>query len=441
MPVSEISKTKKTKQDQKSRKRRRERRQREQRQRRDRNVARRFGPAEKVHFIHKLKYRVILVRTGVKNKNKRYADISRLVQSISWDEEGIILTGSVSVKAPKLTENEDKGFVARDGNIIKLDGWWGGRWRNIFRMRVKVPEENIGAREGTFTLADDAELVQMSKGDFKFKKNKNHPKGWKCHQVAIQTGRQFKFPLGHIAKGKKDITGLVEHGASPLDVVAKAYKEERQYTGRRFIFNWRHGKLQINKLRRNELLYVLKEQILDAAVQRERGESFFTALQLTANTKKSDRKHKKLEATVVHHRAARRYGYIIRPHRLKRVVKSRQEMVTLGRRILARSIRKHTLPTISVTHTGIPWIRRGDAIEIDLPRYGFTHKLRPSPPFDGGSYNIVFVTKGHHSITSSGYMMQLEFGITDPIAEQKQDERNARDRRRRANKRKQRNAA
>lgn len=433
--------SKKTKQDQKSKESRQEKRRNERLEKKDRNVAAEFGPAGKVHWLPKLEYRVILVRTGEKNKNKRYADVSGLCTSVSWDEEGLTLTGTVTMTAPEQRAKEDRKFTLRDGNILKLDARWAGKWRNIWVMRVQEPSDDLGTHEGTFILADDSKIAHMSKGDFKYKKEKKHrPKGWKCHQIAVDIGEKWKIPLGHIAKGTKDITDLTEHGVSPIDAIMQAYKQERNYTGTRFIFTWRHGKLHIYKLRRNKILYALREQIIAAVVARSRGKRFFTAMDLTANVKGGDRKKKKLEATVVSHKAARRYGYIKIPHRLKAKVKSKAEMEDIGRRIIARSIRKHTMPSISITHPGIPWIRRGDAIEIDLPEYGFTHKLRSVPPFDGGSYDILFVSQAHHTLDSSGHTMELEFTMADPVAEQKEEEREARDRRRRDEKRKERDA-
>lgn len=431
--------SKQTKQDQASKEARQERRQNERLERKDRNVAAEYGSVGKIHWLPQLEYRAVLIRTGEKNKNKRYADISGLVNSVNWDEEGMMLTGSISVVAPVPRTKADRKFTVRDGNIIKLDALWGGKWRNVWVMRVEEPSDDLGRREGTFQLVDDSKIAHMSKGDFKYKKEKKRrPKGWKCDEIAVDVAKKWKIPLGHVAQGTKDITDLVEHNVSPIDAIMQAYKQERNFTGTRFIFSWRHGKLHITKLRRNKVLYALREQIVAAVVSRSRGKRFFTAMELTANVKDGDRKKKKLKATVVAHRAARRYGYIKIQHSLKAKVKSKAEMEDIGRRIIARSIRKHTLPSITISHTGIPWIRRGDAIEINLPEYGFTHKLRPVPPFDGGNYDILFVSKAHHVLDPTGHSMELEFTMADPVAEQKEEERDARDRRRREEKRKER---
>lgn len=441
MAVKDIKRSKDSKKDSEAREKRRERRRNKHLAKRDRNVAAEFGPKRKTSFIDQLRYRVILIHSGNRTEPGREVDITGMATLITWAEEGITTTGTINVASPDPMERADRKYLVGDGDRIKFDGWWGGRWRNIFVMRVKDPNDDLATREGTFTLADDSELIGMNEGDFKFKKEKKRrPKGWKCHQVAIKVAHDWKFPLGHVAKGTKDITNLVEHGVSPIDVISKAYKEERDYTGRRFVFSWKHGRLHITKLRRNPILYALREQIVAATVTRSRGPKFFTALELTATLKgeKSNKKAKKIKAVVVSHKAAKRYGYIRKQHKLKRSVKSRQEMIDIGRRIIAKKIRERTLPEIQLTHTGIPWIRRGDAIEINLPEYGFTHKPRSVPPFEGGSYDIVFVNSISHTVDVSGHTMDMSFTIKDPVAEQASDIREARDRRRREEKSKRR---
>lgn len=439
MAVADIKKTKNTRTKKSAEKKRKERRERRNNEKRDRNIAATLGKAKKTRGISRLRYRVILTQTGKPGKPK--ADITGLVTSVSWDEESVTLTGQMSVRAPHQMEKRDIGFTVNDGNIVRLDCYYGGKWRVVWQMRVRSPNDNVGTREGAFALVDDSALAGASKGDFKYKREKKkRPKGWKCHQIVIDVCREYKIPLGHIAKGTKDITDLVMNDASPLEVIAAAYKQEREYTGTRFVFHWRSGKLHITKLRRNAALLALKEQITSATVTRSRGDKFFTAMDLTASLKDGKRKHKKIEATIVAGGPARRYGLIRIKHRLEKKVKSRAEMVTIGKRIMARSIKKKTRPTISLSHRGVPWIRRGDAIFVNLPEYGFTPKPRSVPPFKGGSYNLLFIKEAHHTIDSGGHMMDLEFQTDDPVAEQAQEQREARDKRRREQKSKDRKA-
>jgi hypothetical protein len=437
MTVAEIRKSKTNKEKKDSAEKQKERREERLQGKRDRNVAVEYGRARKVNWLPRLRYRVVLINTGKPGKPR--ADISGLVTSVSWDEEGVTLTGAITVRAPKQLERKDREFTVSDGNIVRLDAHVGSRWIEIWQMRVEAPSDDLAGGEGTFVLADDSKIAAASSGDFKYKKEKkSRPKGWKAHEIVIDVCRRYKIPLGHVVKGTKDITNLVKHDVSPLDIIAAAYKQERDWTGTRFLFSWRNGKLNITKLRRNPLLYALRDQLTGAVVERQRGEKFFTAMEVTASLKDGKRKHKKVEAVVVSHKAARRYGYIVIKHDLKKHVKSRQEAIDIARRILARSIKKHTQPTINISHPDIPWVRRGDAIEILLPEYGFTPKPRPVPPFEGGSFDILFIRQAHHSVDSSGYSMELEFTTDDPVAEQKKEQRDARDERRREEKRKER---
>ena len=434
---------------------RREDKQRERRQKlrelkRDRNVRAQFGKIEHVS-LEGTDFRTTLIRTGERRASRRYKDITGITQSISGEDSSVVTTASITTVRPKDGNLED--FRVKDGNKIKLEVRWGGAWREVWTMRVWIPSEDVGEGYGTFTLYSDAKIAQMTTDDFEYSKEKKgkHNKGWKCHEITRDAFQQCRVPVGFLAKGEKDIEKLSKDDTSPLSVAAEAYKQEREYTGHHFILQWKHDKLHITRLRRQKLLYQLQKQILQATVTRDRGSKFFTAIRLVGsyddwgkdgdgNDKNRGNKKKDFDITIVHRQAARRYGYIVKKHNLENGAVSPEMVRNIGRRILARSIRKHTQNTISLSHKYIPFLRRGDAVEIKLPSYGFVPKPRPTPPFDGGSYDIVFITSLSYSIDSTGGTMDLEFDIADPVAEAAQDARDAADKRKRDKKREDRKA-
>jgi hypothetical protein len=429
MAASDYKDGKKNKQQKKREKEREARRLKK----RDSNVLSRYGKSQEVEVVQRLRYRVLLVRTQEKRKNRRYADITGIVESLSWQEEGVMLQGDISLIKPRPVSRGDRQINIGEGNLIKLEAKYAGRWRNVWTMRVQSTSIDLGGDTTSLTLSDDIFILTQTKGDFKFKKDKEkRPKGWKAHQIAREVADEFDIPLGHIEQGDEWLDNINLDNVSPLEPITKAYKQEMEASGKRFIMSYRHGKLSITPLRRNKNLWVLRNQILAATITRQKDEKFFTALRLVGHVKgEKDADKRKIDVVLEHDRAVRRFGKIIEEYKLDSPAESKEKAIIKGKRRLARSIMKATQPTISITHVGMPWVRRGDAMQVNLPEYGYKNKPRPSPPFDGGHYSVIFVTSVSHSIDSTGHTMDLEFTITDPIAEQMVEIRKIRDKERR----------
>jgi len=408
------------------------------RKKRDMNILRGYTKPRELRFVKKLRYRVIVVRTGQRNRKRRYADITGIVESVTWSDTKPVLTGALNVQKPKQLQKGDAGFTVNDGNIVKLDIFYGGKWRNIWKMRVQTPSLDVGSLTGSYELADDSLIWAMDEGDFEFKKDKEtHPKPYRAHEVAEAVCKEWKIPHDPFPRGTEDLDDIEEDSASPLSVIAGAYKQESEATGKKYIMSYRNGRLRLRPLRRSKTLWVLREQILSATVTRNRGGKFFTALNIIGKVK-DGKETKKVDFVVTHPAAARRYGRIVKIFKLENVGRSREKVVESAKKRLNRMILKKTQPTIQLSHVGIPWIRRGDALEIRLPKYGFKGKPRPVPPFEGGYFSILFLTAAEHTLDSSGHTMDLTFEVEDPVAEMKAEIREIRDKEKRKDKRKKR---
>lgn len=403
----------------------------ESRQRQDRNILpeyqRKLPPFKLEH-----QFRFTCIKHDAKSKGNLPVDISRLVTSVTWSDVGPVLTGEITLSSPiSWTVQHWQGV--EDGNVIKCQVRMGAKWVELWRMRIWVPQEELESQSGVFTLADDLRLLQHNEGDFKYKKSKKQPKhkhGWEPWEIVIDVLKRFRVRVGRLAKPKlkNKITDLTDPSTNVLDIVERAYKHASDENGKTYILRWKNGRLNVDPLRRQPALYSMRRQISSALITHQRGKKFFTALTVTASkSKHGSKKKEKIEVEIVDNRAVKHYGYIHGKLNLKRQFDSKEAVRTQGQRRLARQIRRQTDNTIHITHPGIPFVRRGDAIRIHLPEFGFTDKQRPKQVYKGGYFSVLYVKSITHNVNPGSYTMDMEFSQQDAFAEQKESEREAKD--------------
>lgn len=371
--------------------------------------------------ISSQEFRARLIRNDF--PRSRISNIDGLIETLEWRYEAgnPVLLGTMSIHQDKL----GGGLKIHDGHVLQLQVRWGGKWREVWRMRLRDGGESL-QDQMTWELADDMAILQESDDYWHFTKSKKngHPKGWLVHEIVQEVARRYRIKLGKVAKGKHYITDL-SGKMTPLQVIQKAYAIEKQATGHRFVLRWQDGKLNVTPLRRNNLMYVLRDMIEDAAVGKEpRDAQFATAVTVraTLKNKKGSRKRSKLEVRWVNNKAVAKDGFV---HKVISGgnVKDRDDALQKAKRYIAKhSVRKPTLT--SVQHRGIAFIRRGDAIWISLPEHGFS-----------GPRAICFVSSGSWSLASGNFTMSLDLVFDDPYKHPKV-RRRAKDKKTRATKRK-----
>lgn len=328
--------------------------------------------------------------------------IDDVVTSLEWRSipGDPVLSGSMIVQRPEIGDM----LKLYEGHVLKCDVKWGGVWRELFRMRLSDMQEQL---DGTmsFELADDGKLLQASTDDWHFTKSskRGKPRGWRCHEIVREVCKRYKIPMGKITAGKHYITDLHMQNATPMAVIQRAYALERANTGKRFVIRWEAGKLNILPMRRNAILYILGPQIIDAAVGKEaRDEKFATAVTVRATLKGAGtRKRRKITVIVQDKKAVARNGWI-HTHLAGGDVKSVAEAREKGRRYLNKhALRKRTLT--SLQHPGVAFIRRGDAIRVSLPPYGYY-----------AQHGIAFVSAGVWTLRGGDFQMSLDFVFDDP---------------------------
>lgn len=336
----------------------------------------------------------------------RKIDISGLVEIVTWKDESAdtlalvnmqpILTGTMQLRKPK----PEEGLPSPDigiGDVVVCYYGFGSHFHPLWVMRVSPGDsgdaQSLEMADGawTLTLADDLVLVGRSLDDFTFKKGKkNKPTGHFAHEILASVARQYKIPVLRAAKGthRFELDDTTTKGATPLSVISAAYQKESDWSGKVFVISWSAptgafptGALQVMPMRRNDTLYVFKDQITSATLSANLKPDFATVITATAMLKHPSGKHKNVTVVVKSAAGIKRWGFVHKQYPAHGdpaiTVNSRKELEVIAARQLALQI--GTLRTLTLNHPGIPFIRRGDAIRVDIPEEGY-HGLAPKPP-------------------------------------------------------------
>lgn len=362
--------------------------------------------------------------------------IDRLTESFEWRDEGTedglntipVLRGSLTLRKPH-PDSPGGDVEINPGHIIRCEVRWGGRWMEVWRMRIQKPTVSLDGG-WTHELADDLILAAESEASFRYVRGKRHKKGWYYHEIVKDIARQYRIPLGQIAKGKHRIKRFTHAKISPLEAIRLAVQEEHKHEHRHLVIRWQYDKarkrsaLTILPLRRNKTLYRLAKQIRTADITETPRGRRATALIVRGHQKRKDGTRKKIRTRVVDAQAVRKYGYIQKDYNAG-VVDSLADARREAKLRIARFLKpKKTIENLS--HSGIAWVRRGDAVQVVIPDEGFK-----------GDKSVMFVVSVAHQVSGGDYTMNLTLGLTDPVEKSReQREKAIRAQKRRAKKKK-----
>ena len=343
-------------------------------------------------------------------------DIGSLCDSVSWQDQSsddlanintqAAMVGSITLHKPNLRDykrlaplvypgetltarivrwgSAERSAFGALGVVIICQVGYGGTYQNIWAMRVTPgydsgTAETVTLSDGSWTLnlADDLWGLAQTVADFKYTKGaKTRKSGWRCDQIALDLCQRYKIPVRSLAKGTAYFALGVSDTqlTSPAHVMMLAYQEETKRTGRTFIIRWgapdsRHpmGALEIIPMRRNRVLYKFRDQLLDATLTRSQDPGFATVIEARAQLQ-NGKKTSKLTYTALEASAVRRFGFIRKTVNFGKV-SSHLELQILAKRALAT--RLTPIRTAELNHPGIPTIRRGDAVHVDIPEEGY----------------------------------------------------------------------
>lgn len=346
-------------------------------------------------------------------------DIGPLIESAEWRDEGTfdninsipVLRGTISMRRPAPDDPHHGEVVIHDGYRLKCKVRWGGDWREIWEMRIQQSTIDIADGSWSFECADDLNLLSKSIYNYKFNANDHdHKKGWRYWEIVRNVCHHANIPFDHkMPKGGKWITKFSQTRISPLECIRQVVQQEIDYSGKQMTIAWRNGKLTIRHLRRNPLLFTLADQLRDANIVTTRGGKIATSLQAHAHQKvKKNGSTKKVPINVhiVDKDVVKKYGFIHIEHNFGEV-NDHEQLKSLAKRYYAKNL-KAVRKVTGISHYGIAYVRRGDAIQFHWPQEGYT-----------GERSFLFVYSITHTLSGGDYTMSTDVTKIDPLDPQK----------------------
>lgn len=363
--------------------------------------------------INRQEFRFTAVRPDIDN-----IDISGLVVSAEWRDEGTadnlnsvpVLRGTLNLIKPDFTQLGAEVQI-EDGHRVRCDVRWAGQWTHLWEMRILTPAIQLQDGNWTFELADDIQaVIGLNEGTFRYRRGKTKKRsGWRYDEIIRDIAKHYRVPLGEVVKGTYRMKNFDPGRTTVIDAMRQAVEKEQAHTGRRYVMVWKYSAkagryaLHVVRLRRNPLLYVLQDQILTASIETIRDAALITACTAHGSgKKKGSKKRKRYTSRYVDPAGVKRYGYINRVIDLQGNIDSQGEMDRETKRYVARHMKpKHV---VSIGHVGIAFLRRGDAVRMEIPSEGLS-----------GKTGIVFITSVIHSLSAGGYTMDLTLQFVDPL--------------------------
>lgn len=331
--------------------------------------------------------------------------LDRVVEQVTWTDEGDELVGSLRLRRPDGKDSVPIGV----GHRVKLEVRWAGGWYELWQMAVQPPSGDPASGVDEVELKDDLAILAANRRDWSFRKTKKRGKGWLPQEVTRAVAARAGVRVGALPEGKHRINRLVKKGVTDLSVIIAAWEHEKDKTNERYILRMRNGRLEVVTLRRNAILYVLKEQIQAAATEQKRKMRPVTVIVARGRIGKG-KDAKKVTRTVYSSRVVRRYGRVSREKDYG-TVRSVADLRAQARVDLAKELRVEY--TASVTVPGVPFIRRGDGAQwiTDEPGWsGSTTEIRDR--------SFVYVTRVSNTVAADGQTTDLEFTQQDPFAKE-----------------------
>jgi hypothetical protein len=358
------------------------------------------------------------------------------VEGATWDDTNVILGGTLTMREP---------FFKRRGNFSALDQGdevicectdLSGAWVEAWRMNVFKPQMSIADGVRSFDLVNDMDRLRQSADNFSYIKNKKHPKGWYIHEIIQDVCRRYDVPVAAMYKSKIRLPGYKQQNQTPLDFIrGLLLKEYKDKAGghRRIILRYWKGSLStptgtsgpggfglwVIPLVRSPDLRALGPTLIEAQYSSSFVPEFATELDIhsvapkvTGGGKKDTRNWLGSDPDdpflkdVTLEEAKRKYGMV---HKIvySPYAKSVAELRAEARAYLQAATKP--VKELTLTLPGIPWIKRGDALQLAFGPKGLFGQ-------------VVFVKEINHTLTTQQYTMVITVMFDDPYVDRYFDE-------------------
>lgn len=349
------------------------------------------------------RWRIGLYRPGAPKRN-RSLQLGKACTQFEIRLETAQIQGTLTLQR----QDPDKGdeIPIDRGDRVRILLYHHKRWHRLWDLTVTgVPEVTLGEGTMSVELGDPLAKLEQDERKWEFKKDDSHPHGWRPGEIATHVCHKQGVPIGRIVNGHHRIDNLKMKSAG-LAVIKKAFAEERDDTGQRFVIRFRNGRLDVVPIRRNRVLYEIHHIEEDASVSGQPpGKSPTTVVEAHARVNK-----KKVTVKVVAHRAAARFGRQTKEVHYGRMG-SRKAVRNKALRFLAREIEPKR--TANLTIPCIPFIERGDAVRWRTKEPGW-HGSTPLAV----NRQFAFTTSVIHNVGADFATTSLVLTQRDPYLKQ-----------------------
>lgn len=345
------------------------------------------------------------------------------VEQIEWSDtsdEGSVnssptISGTVTLRQPleNGTSTTLPDIQPNDLFECLLNGY------TIWKMRAVQPA--YSAADGTVTveLQDEMRQLALSRDKFAFINLRPDQIATKvCDRFGIKHGTFLQMKElsknGNPTKNSVRVHKLKQNSASPSGVIRTAYSDGQRLSGQRYVMRWNYvlDQLEILAMEPSASLYRFSEStITDAQIEVIPKGTFATSLQvawrkpmpknLTRKKKKSwvkEHPYKRIDVVKPENPdVIKRYGNIRITVEMTRDSKAKA-LADAKNDLAARLTPKKTL---TFTTAGVAGVRRGDYIEVHLPKQGFDHRQ-------------LWVQSVSHTVSES-YTMEVTARFDDPM--------------------------
>lgn len=343
---------------------------------------------------------------------KATGDIFELdrIEAATWDDSSAILTGTLQLRDAVFATAGGKIPSVDEGDRVICEVDEGHGFSELWVMRLYRPQL-ISANDGTrsFELANDLDLARRSEAWFRYKADKAHPHGWYGHEIIEDVCKRFNIPIGGMYVSTKRFQ-LVVKRCSPLEIIRNIVLKERRKAGRRLVVRFEHGRIYVLPLQRSAHLLALGPTLIDATMKSQLPDEFASAVTVRGITDNGQgglftyfggqKAHGYLESAA----SIARFGYV---HRIFFSPDARTDAELLAEAKSFLTAVAKPVKTLTLTHRGMPRLRRGDAIMLSFG----DESLRKQ---------VVWVYEVQHSLVAGRYEMTVTVIFDDPFVPRRQ---------------------
>lgn len=338
-------------------------------------------------------FEVTLLRAGAAPLN-----LDSAVESLEWRDEQSVLAGTLTLRRP--IPDDPSSLPIGRGHRIRLRVAWDGGWYELWQMRCLIPDVDPAQGEVTVELLDDLDLLRRDTRDWNIRAAKSQPRGITTGVAARRVLKEGHVPVRTVPSSVARLHKLKRNNHSMLDMLRAIYVIERRATHRKYLIRWTNGAVEITTFSRNQVLYIFEQQIMEALLTVDGQSRPYTVIEASGTIGKG-KDAKKVTWTEQRRDIVARFGRTVQKRHYGRV-DSLDDLKTHAKRTYAHNLR--LVYTATFTVPGVPFIRRGDGIEVRIPSEGYT-----------GDDAMVYVTNATHRVDDTGYTLEMDVNRVDPF--------------------------